>query len=105
MGLLCSYLSSLDRLGDPSYVPTEQDVLRTRVKTTGIVETFFAYKNLNFKYVQSKNPMQVYTSHTFKAEIASVTQDHSMKWESVDTLLPLFKLLAAMSLDDLVGGV
>ena len=45
----CSYLSSLDRLGDPKYVPSEQDVLRTRVKTTGIVETFFAYKNLNFK--------------------------------------------------------
>ena len=44
-----SYLSALDRLGDPNYVPSEQDVLRTRVKTTGIVETFFAYKNLNFK--------------------------------------------------------
>ena len=46
---LYSYLSALDRLGDPNYIPTEQDVLRTRVKTTGIVETFFAYKNLNFK--------------------------------------------------------
>lgn len=45
------YLTSLDRLGDPRYIPTEQDVLRTRVKTTGIVETFFAYKNLNFKMV------------------------------------------------------
>ena len=49
MYVLHSYLSALDRLGDPNYVPSEQDVLRTRVKTTGIVETFFAYKNLNFK--------------------------------------------------------
>ena len=46
-----SYLSSLDRLGSASYVPSEQDVLRTRVKTTGIVETFFNYKNLYFMYV------------------------------------------------------
>lgn len=45
------YLSSLDRLGHPSYVPSEQDVLRTRVKTTGIVETFFGYRNLNFMMV------------------------------------------------------
>ena len=44
----CSYLGSLDRLGQPDYVPTEQDVLRTRVKTTGIVETNFSHKNLNF---------------------------------------------------------
>ena len=43
-----SYLSSLERLGRPDYIPTEQDVLRTRVKTTGIVETHFSYKNLSF---------------------------------------------------------
>lgn len=43
-----SYLDSLGRLGQPDYIPTEQDVLRTRVKTTGIVETNFSHKNLNF---------------------------------------------------------
>lgn len=31
------------------YQPTEQDILRTRVKTTGIVEVHFSFKNLNFK--------------------------------------------------------
>jgi translation elongation factor EF-1alpha len=30
-------------------MPTEQDILRTRVKTTGIVEVHFSFKNLNFK--------------------------------------------------------
>lgn len=45
------YLSSLDRLAQPDYIPTEQDVLRTRVKTTGIVESFFTYQGLNFKVV------------------------------------------------------
>ncbi|XP_047126126.2 guanine nucleotide-binding protein G(i) subunit alpha isoform X1 [Hydra vulgaris] len=43
------YLSDLDRIGAPDYVPTQQDVLRTRVKTTGIVETHFVFKELHFK--------------------------------------------------------
>lgn len=45
------YLNELDRLGDANYVPTQQDVLRTRVKTTGIVETHFTFKSLHFKMV------------------------------------------------------
>ena len=45
----CSYLDSLQRIGSPEYLPTEQDILRTRVKTTGIVETHFTFKNLNFR--------------------------------------------------------
>ncbi|XP_028401317.1 guanine nucleotide-binding protein G(i) subunit alpha [Dendronephthya gigantea] len=43
------YLNALDRLGSKDYLPTEQDVLRTRVKTTGIVETHFTFKDLHFK--------------------------------------------------------
>ncbi|XP_076336113.1 guanine nucleotide-binding protein G(i) subunit alpha-like isoform X2 [Tachypleus tridentatus] len=43
------YLNSLDRICDPNYIPTQQDVLRTRVKTTGIVETQFYFKGLHFK--------------------------------------------------------
>ncbi len=44
-----SFLDDLDRLGKKDYMPTEQDILRTRVKTTGIVEVHFSFKNLNFK--------------------------------------------------------
>ena len=44
-----SFLDDLDRLGGREYMPTEQDILRTRVKTTGIVEVHFSFKNLNFK--------------------------------------------------------
>lgn len=43
------FLDDLDRLGQKDYMPTEQDILRTRVKTTGIVEVHFHFKNLNFK--------------------------------------------------------
>jgi len=52
MDALCfSYLDSLQRIGSPDYLPTEQDILRSRVKTTGIVETNFSFKNLNFRYL------------------------------------------------------
>jgi len=43
------YLDSLDRLVSCNYIPSEQDVLRSRVKTTGIVETQFEHKSLYFK--------------------------------------------------------
>ncbi len=46
---LSSFLDDLKRLGAKDYQPTEQDILRTRVKTTGIVEVHFSFKNLNFK--------------------------------------------------------
>ncbi|CAI4231983.1 unnamed protein product [Auanema sp. JU1783] len=43
------YLNNLDKISQPNYIPTQDDVLRTRVKTTGIVETHFTYKDLHFK--------------------------------------------------------
>lgn len=43
------YLNSLDRISQPNYIPLQEDVLRTRVKTTGIVETHFTCKGLHFK--------------------------------------------------------
>lgn len=43
------FLNELERIKRPNYVPNTMDVLRTRVKTTGIVETNFSYKNLNFQ--------------------------------------------------------
>lgn len=49
MSVFSSFLDDLDRLGAKDYQPTEQDILRTRVKTTGIVEVHFSFKNLNFK--------------------------------------------------------
>lgn len=45
------YFDNLDRLCQDDYVPTEQDVLRSRVQTTGIQETHFEYKNLDFTLI------------------------------------------------------
>ncbi|KAI9319866.1 guanine nucleotide binding protein, alpha subunit [Dichotomocladium elegans] len=43
------YFDSIDRIGDINYVPTDQDVLRSRVKTTGITETSFVIGDLTYR--------------------------------------------------------
>ncbi|KAG5282153.1 hypothetical protein AALO_G00052800 [Alosa alosa] len=43
------YLADLDRIAAADYLPTEQDVLRSRVKTTGIIEENFSCKELIFR--------------------------------------------------------
>lgn len=45
------FLSSLDKISDPGYLPSVDDVLRCRVKTVGIVEAEFAYKGYKFKMI------------------------------------------------------
>ena len=45
------FLNDLSRISDPYYIPTEQDVLRTRVRTTGIIETKFINKGLLFRMI------------------------------------------------------
>lgn len=48
---LCSfsYLDDLDRVTADGYVPTQQDVLRVRVPTTGINEYPFTISRVVFK--------------------------------------------------------
>ncbi|KAL2096874.1 hypothetical protein ACEWY4_006081 [Coilia grayii] len=48
---LCSYLSDLDRIADSNYLPTQQDVLRVRIPTTGIIEYPFDLQSIIFRMV------------------------------------------------------
>jgi GTPase SAR1 family protein len=43
------YFNSIDRISSPEYVPTQQDVLRSRVKTTGVIETSFEHRGITYK--------------------------------------------------------
>jgi len=43
------YFEAVDRIGEPDYLPTDQDVLRSRVKTTGITETTFHIGELTYR--------------------------------------------------------
>jgi len=45
------YFAELDRIAKPDYVPTVQDVLRSRAKTTGIIETEFSVGKTKFTLV------------------------------------------------------
>ncbi|KAJ3149101.1 guanine nucleotide-binding protein subunit alpha [Geranomyces michiganensis] len=43
------YFESIDRIAAADYVPTDQDVLRSRVKTTGITENTFHIGDLTYR--------------------------------------------------------
>ncbi|KAI8908865.1 guanine nucleotide binding protein, alpha subunit [Powellomyces hirtus] len=43
------YFDAIDRIAQPNYHPTDQDVLRSRVKTTGITETTFHIGELTYR--------------------------------------------------------
>jgi GTPase SAR1 family protein len=45
------YLDAIDRIAAKDYVPTEPDVLRSRAKTTGIIETEFVVEKTKFRLV------------------------------------------------------
>ncbi|XP_040929101.1 guanine nucleotide-binding protein G(q) subunit alpha-like isoform X2 [Betta splendens] len=45
------YLNDLDRIADAAYLPTQQDVLRVRVPTTGIIEYTFDLEKVVFRMV------------------------------------------------------
>lgn len=45
-----SYLEALDRIAAPDYLPTQQDILRVRVPTTGIIEYPFDLQEIRFRY-------------------------------------------------------
>lgn len=43
------YFSNLDRIMQPDYSPSQQDILRARIRTTGIVETTFEIEQNQFR--------------------------------------------------------
>jgi len=43
------FLDNVERLGQHSYIPTTQDILHTRVRTSGIVEVKFHIKDMIFR--------------------------------------------------------
>jgi guanine nucleotide-binding protein subunit alpha len=49
--ILCSpsYFDNIIRIAAPDYMPNDQDVLRSRVKTTGITETTFIIGDLTYR--------------------------------------------------------
>lgn len=46
-----SYLNDISRLAQPNYLPSEQDILRVRVPTTGIIEYPFDLEQIVFRFL------------------------------------------------------
>ncbi|OCL01028.1 guanine nucleotide binding protein, alpha subunit [Cenococcum geophilum 1.58] len=46
---LSYFFADVDRLFAKDYMPTDQDILRTRLRTTGIIETIFDLGNLTYR--------------------------------------------------------
>jgi GTPase SAR1 family protein len=42
---------NLDRISNPNYTPSQVDILRARLRTSGIVERTFNIQNVNFKFL------------------------------------------------------
>jgi len=45
------FFDNIDRFMSPSYIPTQQDVLRARVRSTGIEEAEFKFEDITFRMV------------------------------------------------------
>eukprot|EP00049_Salpingoeca_infusionum_P012031 m.213353 g.213353 ORF g.213353 m.213353 type:complete len:358 (+) comp15083_c2_seq6:4766-5839(+) len=43
------FFNAIDRISNPDYVPTQQDVLRSRVKTSGVIESKFEHRGITYK--------------------------------------------------------
>ncbi|KAG5519275.1 hypothetical protein PMAC_001900 [Pneumocystis sp. 'macacae'] len=51
IGLRGSFFENIHRLFDRKYIPTDQDILRCRLKTTGITETCFKVSGLMYRMI------------------------------------------------------
>ena len=48
--ILChSYFDAINRIASPAYLPNDEDVLRARIKSTGITETTFTVQSLTYR--------------------------------------------------------
>eukprot|EP00004_Rigifila_ramosa_P006870 TRINITY_DN177_c0_g1_i2.p1 TRINITY_DN177_c0_g1~~TRINITY_DN177_c0_g1_i2.p1 ORF type:complete len:369 (+),score=102.13 TRINITY_DN177_c0_g1_i2:125-1108(+) len=43
------FFTSIDRIATPDYTPSNEDIIRTRVPTTGVVETSFTVNDVKFR--------------------------------------------------------
>ena len=53
---LCSFFSQIDRLFDPTYRPTDQDILHCSSRSTGFAETVFRLKTHDLRLVDVGGP-------------------------------------------------
>jgi hypothetical protein len=73
--LLNSYLEALDRIAAPDYLPTQQDILRVRVPTTGIIEYPFDLQEIRFRYQYTVLLLRFVFQFIYLSRILSLVDD------------------------------
>jgi len=81
------FFSSIERLLKSDYSPTDDDILRSRVATTGVIQTKFFYRNTNFmmfdvggQKCERKKWIHCFDNVTAIVFVASLSEyDHSMR--------------------------
>ena len=96
------YFNAIDRMAASSYLPTDQDILRSRVQTTGITETTFKVGELTYKLFdvggqrsERKKWIHCFENVTALVFLVSLSEYDQMLYEdeSVVCLSPLLSRL------------
>ncbi|KAF5397188.1 Guanine nucleotide-binding protein G(Q) subunit alpha, partial [Paragonimus heterotremus] len=106
------YLDNLDRVSQPDYLPTLQDILRVRVPTTGIVEypfdlnsTIFRLVSLSFRACNEKI-VKCLCVALFRPLRYPVLDSGEPNWPSLTSLFPVaFECNRVMTLSESLNDV
>jgi len=86
------FLDKVQEVGKAGYVPSEQDVLRSRVRTTGIVENSFVIENNQFKIYdvggqrnERKKWIHCFSEVTAVLFVAALSEYDMVLYEDQDT--------------------
>lgn len=94
------YFNAIDRMASPSYLPTDQDILRSRVKTTGITETTFKIGELTYKLFdvggqrsERKKWIHCFENVTALVFLVSLSEYDQMLYEDESVVRPSITLI------------
>jgi len=101
------YFNAIDRMCQPSYQPTDQDILRSRVKTTGITETTFQVGELTYKLFdvggqrsERKKWIHCFENVTALVFLVSLSEYDQMLYEDESVVCVSLLLFQIVSFDD-----
>ena len=100
------YFNSIDRMAQANYMPTDQDILRSRVKTTGITETTFKVGELTYKLFdvggqrsERKKWIHCFENVTALVFLVSLSEYDQMLYED-ESVVCIFPLLLIVVCSD-----
>jgi guanine nucleotide-binding protein G(i) subunit alpha len=91
------YFSSIERMSSPGYMPTDQDILRSSINTTGITEITFKSGTLTYKLcdvggqrTERKKWIHCFENVTALVFVVNLNDYDQMLYEDESVVCPLF---------------